>query len=444
MKNTNKDIIIVGFALFAMFFGAGNLIFPPFLGVISGNRWLIGFSGFILADIGLALLAIAASAKCDGEVNRILGRSGKGLSKIIGISIMICLGPLLAIPRTAATTFEMGLKPIIGTYISPLIFSIIFFAIVLLLTIRPSKVIDIIGKILTPALLIALAILIVKGILTPLGQISPETLVKNVFSNGVSQGYQTMDALGAVALSTIIIASLHSKGYKTNSEKVSLTIKSGIVAGIALCFVYGGLTFLGATISQNFSGQNISTISQASLIVGITEQLLGYPGKAILGIIVALACLTTAIGLTSATGQYFTKITNNKLKYELVVIVVCIFSAIVSNFGVDTIIKFSAPILSMIYPVTILLVVTTLFKENIKNDNAIKGAAYVTLLVSTLGVVESLSKSYGLQINIPILDLLPFAKLGFNWIVPAILGGIIGNFIKTNNEVTVDIDNSCA
>lgn len=440
MKNTNKDIIIVGFALFAMFFGAGNLIFPPFLGLISGESWMTGFSGFILADVGLALLAIAAAAKCGGDVNKILGRAGKSLSKIVGIAIMICLGPLLAIPRTAATTFEMGVQPIIGNAVSPVIFSIIFFAIVLLLTIRPSKVVDIIGKVLTPALLVALALLIIKGIITPLGQISPDTLVDNVFSNGVSQGYQTMDALGAVALSTIIIASLHNKGYESNSEKVSLTIKAGIVAGVALCFVYGGLTFLGATISQNFAGQDISSISQASLIVGITEQLLGYPGKAILGIIVALACLTTAIGLTSATGQYFTKITNNKLKYEVVVVVVCVFSAIVSNFGVDTIIKFSAPILDMVYPVTILLVITTLFKDQIKNDNAIKGAAYVTLIISILGVVNSLAKTYGLPVHIPFLEVLPLAKIGFNWIVPAIVGGILGNFVKTSNCMSVEYE----
>lgn len=440
MKNTNKDIIIVGFALFAMFFGAGNLIFPPFLGLISGESWMTGFSGFILADVGLALLAIAAAAKCGGDVNKILGRAGKSLSKVVGIAIMICLGPLLAIPRTAATTFEMGVQPIIGNTVSPVIFSIIFFAIVLLLTIRPSKVVDIIGKVLTPALLVALALLIIKGIITPLGQISPDTLVDNVFSNGVSQGYQTMDALGAVALSTIIIASLHNKGYESNSEKVSLTIKAGIVAGVALCFVYGGLTFLGATISQNFAGQDISSISQASLIVGITEQLLGYPGKAILGIIVALACLTTAIGLTSATGQYFTKITNNKLKYEVVVVVVCVFSAIVSNFGVDMIIKFSAPILDMVYPVTILLVITTLFKDQIKNDNAIKGSAYVTLIISILGVVNSLSKTYGLPVHIPFLEVLPFAKIGFNWIVPAIVGGILGNLVKTSNCMSVEYE----
>ena len=431
MNNKNKDIIVVGFALFAMFFGAGNLIFPPFLGVTSGQSWLTGFGGFLIADVGLALLAVAAAAKCGGDITKILHRSGNTLAKILGIAIMVCLGPLLAIPRTAATTFEMGIQPILGNSISPLIFSIIFFSIVLVLTIRPSKVIDIIGEILTPVLLIALAVLIIKGIVDPIGTISPETMIDNVFANGVSQGYQTMDALGAVALSAILIASIHDKGYTKDSDKISISIKAGIVAAIGLCFVYGGLTYLGATVSNLYAGQDMNTISQTALIVGITESVLGGPGKIILGVIVSLACLTTAIGLTSATGNYFSKLTNGKLKYEVIVTIVSVFSAIVSNFGVNAIIKISAPILSMVYPATILLVVMTLFSDKIKNDNAFKGATYVTIIISILTVM-----------NVPLMNNLPLASLGFNWIVPAIIGGVIGNFIKTNKNIDIQAESN--
>ena len=145
MGKTNKDIIVVGFALFAMFFGAGNLIFPPFLGVVSGSSWITGFAGFILADVGLALLAILAAARCNGEVSKVLSRSGKNLAIILGSAIMICLGPLLAIPRTAATTFEMGITPLLKG-LSPVLFSIKFFTITFILTIKPSKVVDIIGQ----------------------------------------------------------------------------------------------------------------------------------------------------------------------------------------------------------------------------------------------------------------------------------------------------------
>lgn len=428
MRNI-KDVIVVGFALFAMFFGAGNLIFPPFLGVISGDNWLTGFAGFILADVGLALLAMLAAAKCNGQISKVLSRSGKVLSIVLGCAIMICLGPLLAIPRTAATTFEMGIIPLFNGF-NPIIFSIIFFGITLLLTIKPSKVVDIIGSFLTPALLIALAVLIIAGIVNPLGDISNISMIDNVFVEGINQGYQTMDTLGAVALSAVIITTITNKGYTDDKIKIKLTLQAGMVAAIGLCLVYGGLTYLGATVSTKF-GINVV---QTSLIVNITSMLLGQPGKIILALIVGLACLTTAIGLTSATGQYFTNLTNGKLKYEIVVTAVCIFSAIVSNFGVSTIIKFSAPILSIIYPATVTLIVLTLFGNKIKNDNVFKFATYVALIVSLLTVANDFN------VSIPFVLNLPFASYGFNWIVPVIIGGIVGSFINNKRKKYINLN----
>ena len=427
MVKKNKDVVVVGFALFAMFFGAGNLIFPPFLGLISGSEWMTGFGGFVLADVGLALLAILASAKSQGEISRVLGRAGKKLAIVLGCSIMICLGPLLAIPRTAATTYEMGIQPLLAGF-NPVLFSIIFFVLTLMLTIKPSKVVDIIGQFLTPALLIALAVLIIKGIATPLGDINPNPVIDHVFGEGVAQGYQTMDALGAVALSTVVITSLANKGYKEEKQKIKLTLQSGIIAAIGLCLVYGGLAYLGATVSQIYG----KDVVQTSLIVTITSSLLGQPGKIILALIVGLACLTTAIGLTSATGQYFTKLTKGKLKYEVVVTIVCVFSAIVSNFGVSTIIKFSAPILSMIYPATVALVILTLFGDKIKNDNVFKFSAYMALFISILTVIDSSG------ISIPLINNLPFKELGFNWIVPVVLAGLVGKLVPSNYSVNTD------
>ena len=424
MGKTNKDIIVVGFALFAMFFGAGNLIFPPYLGVISGSSWITGFTGFILSDVGLALLAILTAAKCNGDINKVLGRSGKNLAIILGSAIMICLGPLVAIPRTSATTFEMGVQPLFSGF-SPILFSIIFFAATFILTIKPSKVVDIIGAYLTPALLVALAILIIKGIIIPIGEMSSTPLIENLFSEGIKQGYQTMDALGAVALSAVIITSIANKGYKDEEQKIKLTLKSGVVAAIGLVLVYGGLTYLGATVSTMYGIDVVRT----KLIVEITASLLGTPGKVILAVIVALACLTTSIGLTSATAQFFEKITYGKLKYELVVTVVCVFSAIVSNFGVSTIIQFAAPILDIIYPATMVLVIMTLFGTKIKNDNAFKGATYTALLVSILTVANGMD-----IVNISFINELPFSTLGFNWIVPVLIGGIIGNLIPSHSE----------
>ena len=434
MNKKITDIAVVGFALFSMFFGAGNLLFPPYLGLISGTHWQISLIGFVLADVGLALLVITAAAKCQGNLDKVLGRAGKDLARLIGIATILCIGPLLAIPRTAATTFEMGVQPIIGevgTTVA-IVVSVVFFALTLILTIRPSKVVDIIGKFLTPALLICLAILIVIGIISPIGGVSEVALIENnLFAEGISQGYLTMDALGAAALATVVISSINERGYIETSEKVKITVKAGLVAGLALTLVYGGLTYLGSTLSTSYGPDT----PQASLMVVITNALLGYPGKLVLGIIVSLACLTTSIGLTSAAANYFSGVSNGKIKYETVVIAVCVFSCVVSNFGVSTIIQFSAPVLEIVYPVLIALVVMTLFGNYIENDNAFKGAAYVTLLVSILSVGSNL---LGLENVSSLLSKLPLAKFGFNWVVPAIIGAIVGSLIsnkKTSNQL---------
>ena len=423
----NIDILIVGFALFSIFFGAGNLLFPPYLGLISGSSWLISLVGFILADVVLSLLVIIAVVKRGGKLESILCRAGKKLGLAIGSAAVLCIGPLLAIPRTAATTYEMGIQPLLNTSgsMASIIASIVFFTLTLVLTIRKLKVVDIVGKILTPLLIISLVVLIIIGIINPIGKINNEILVNNnLFAEGVSQGYLTMDALGAGVFAGIIINAIVAKGYNNQEDKIKLTIQSGIVASAVLSLIYGGLTYLGATLSTKFG---IET-PQAMLMVEITSKLLGNTGKILLGIIVTLACLTTSIGLTSAAGEYFSNITNGKLKYETIVILVCIFSTIVSNFGVGTIIKFSAPILEVIYPVLITLVILSLFCSNIKNDNVFKFSAYTTLVISLLTVAN------GLWRVAPFIDKLPLSLIGFNWILPAIIGAIIGYFVKSKEQ----------
>lgn len=421
--NKNKDILIIGFALFSMFFGAGNLIFPPYIGISSGSSWLISFLGFILADVGIILLSIIAISKA-GSLQNVIGRAGKKLGITLEFLMMLCLGPILVIPRTGATTFEMSILPLAKNF-NPVLFSIIFFSITLLLTIKPTKVMDIIGKFLTPILLLSLAFLIVKGIVSPIGNLE-DVNSSDLFITGVTQGYQTMDALGIGGIVALIMTSLVSKGYTDKNENISLAIKSALIACVGLIVVYGGLTFLGATASSLYD----TNISQTALLINITHQLLGSTGTIMLAVVVGFACLTTSIGLTSVTGKFFEDFTNKKLKYEHIVIFICVFSAIVSNFGVDKIIQIAIPILSLIYPVTIVLVVMNIFKKIIPNDMTLKGAAYATLLISLLNVIDSLG------LSIQFVHQIPLASLGFNWILPAIIGGIVFSLIPTKSKAT--------
>ena len=274
------DVVVVGFALFSMFFGAGNLLFPPYLGLVSGTNWIVSLSGFILTDIILALVVVMAAVKFDGDLDLTLSRAGKKFARAIIIASILCIGPLLAIPRNGATTYEMGIAPILGfdTPIAKLVVSIIFFGLTLLLTIRPSKVVDIIGKFLTPALLICLAILIVMGIINPIGDVSSTQLIENnLFAEGVAQGYQTLDTLAAVAFSTVAITAIIQRGYSDSKEKVKLTLQSGLISGVFLALVYAGLTYLGSMLSTTYG---VDT-PQASLMVVITNAILGKPGKII-------------------------------------------------------------------------------------------------------------------------------------------------------------------
>ncbi|MFR5545377.1 MAG: branched-chain amino acid transport system II carrier protein, partial [Intestinibacter bartlettii] len=268
------DVVVVGFALFSMFFGAGNLLFPPYLGLVSGTNWIVSLSGFILTDIILALVVVMAAVKFDGDLDLTLSRAGKKFARAIIIASILCIGPLLAIPRNGATTYEMGIAPILGfdTPIAKLMVSIIFFVLTLLLTIRPSKVVDIIGKFLTPALLICLAILIVMGIINPIGDVSSTQLIENnLFAEGVAQGYQTLDTLAAVAFSTVAITAIIQRGYSDSKEKVKLTLQSGLISGVFLALVYAGLTYLGSMLSTTYGVD----IPQASLMVVITNAILG-------------------------------------------------------------------------------------------------------------------------------------------------------------------------
>ncbi|WP_195940041.1 branched-chain amino acid transport system II carrier protein [Romboutsia sp. 1001713B170131_170501_G6] len=422
----NIDIIIIGFALFSMFFGAGNLIFPPYIGVTSGSNWLMSFLGFIIADVGIILLSISAIAKA-GSFQGVVGKAGKRFGLTLEVIMMLCLGPILVVPRTGATTFEMSILPLNNSF-NPIIFSILFFTLVFILTIKPSKVMDIIGKFLTPILLAALAVLIVKGILSPIGKLNNNISSDNLFMGGVTQGYQTMDALGLGGVTALVMSSFLSKGYKNKKENISLTIKASLIAGIGLTLVYGGLAYLGATVSTMYD----ASISQTELLVNITNLLLGNTGTILLSIVVAFACLTTSIGLTSVTAKYFEDVTNKKLKYEYIVTFICVFSAIVSNLGVDKIIAIAAPILTVLYPVSIVLVLMSLFGKIFKRDSTFKGAAYATLLISLLTVLNNLG------ISIPFVNNLPFANFGFNWVVPALIGAFLGRLIIKENNIYIN------
>ncbi len=424
--NQTKDSFVVGLALFAMFFGAGNLIFPPALGLNSGKGWLACLVGFLLTGVGMPLLGVLSVSKAGGTIDHLAGKVNPTFSKILGTIVILALGPLLAIPRTGATVFELGIRPSIPGA-NPIIVSIVYFAVTLLLVIKPSGIVDKIGKVLTPILLCIIGTIIIKGIVAPAGA-PVETGLGNPFSKGFTEGYQTMDAFCALVFGGILMLTLKEKGYEKKEDQIKLTMRAGLIAAVGLAFVYGGLLYLGATVS----GVYPADMARADLVVGITQNALGSVGKMGIGVACSVACLTTAVGITATVGNYFEDISDGKLSYKAVVTATVIVSAVFANFGIEKIVKLAVPLLVTVYPVAIVLIVMNLFDNMIKNKRAYLGAVYGALFVSLFDGISAMGVNTAFIGNL--MSRLPLSGAGFAWITPSIAGAIITTMLMSDRE----------
>ena len=419
--NTIRDIIVVGFALFSMFFGAGNVIFPPYLGMEAGPQWLAGFSAYFIADIGLALLGMFALLRV-GSSEAVTLRVGKVPSEILMCAIILCIGPMVAIPRTSATTFEMAIAPNLSG-VSPVLFSVLFFAVILALCIKESAVVDIVGKVLTPLLLLGLFAIIVKGIVTPLGEIAALPQIANVAVTGIKAGYQTMDALAALPFGIIVLQSVTAKGYDSGKKQFRVVSGAAVLAGVLLLAVYMGLAYLGATVSAQYTG----AIGRAQLIMAIVEALMGKVGMILFGVVVGLACVTTAIALTSSAAAYFAELCRGKVSYKAFVIAICVFSAVVSNLGLDRIVAVAAPVLDVIYPPTLVLIFISLLMPRVP-DRVSRGAVIGALITSALCTLTA----HG--VRIPFVASLPLYDLGLSWLLPAAVFGLAASLLPGHSR----------
>lgn len=438
MQLTRKEVFVTGLALLAMFLGAGNLIFPPMLGQQAGKDLWIAMLGFVVTGVGLPLMGITAVAKAGGDLEYLANRVHPVFSKIITTIVVLSIGPLLAIPRTAATTYEVAIAPFISN-VGPetaswalAITTIVYFSTTLIFVLRPSRIIDDVGKFLTPFLVVFLTVIIVKGVFNPLGSIELGQY-KAPFSEGFLQGYNTMDALASVIFGMVIVNAIKSKGINDNQEIARVTIWSGIIAATGLASIYIGLSYVGATTGSVFAGDN-----PGQMLSFITESLLGTWGKFIIALTIILACLTTSIGLVASCGNFFSRLSNNRVSYNTVSIITVLVSAVLANMGLAKILEVSVPLLVSVYPIVIVLIVLALF-HNLFNG---KRMVYVTSIVGTLVVVlASLLESIGSKLGISlqsmekILAYLPLQEQGLGWVIPALLMGFLGLlFNKSKTE----------
>ena len=416
-----KDVILTGFALFAMLFGAGNLIFPPMVGYVVGDKWVSAAAGFFITGIGFPLLAILSSALAGKELDDFADKVSPLFSKIFNVVLILAIGPFLAIPRTGATAFELMLLPHVdgNNEIYKYSFLACYFIIVFLFSIKANAVIERIGKILTPILLIILAVIVVKGVFFPMGEPAAKE-ISNTFRYGFYNGYQTMDTLAAIIFSSIILKAIRNGRTLTAKQEMSFLSNSSMIAVCGLSIVYGGLLYIGAT-----SYGVLHSTGTTQLLTDIVNKLLGKEGNLALGICVAGACLTTAIGLTATVGDYFSGLL--KVSYEKIVIGTVILSFIFAGFGVDAIVKVSAPILTFLYPIAIVLIVLNCFKKYISSDKTYLGA------VIGAGIIGFFEMTQTLGINLQFLNKiyikLPLQTFGLAWVMPSLIFAVLFSII---------------
>lgn len=442
----NKNTWIIGFTLFAMFFGAGNLIFPPNLGLDSGHYFWPTIFAFVLTGIGLPLLGVIVGALDKQGYIGAFNKISPTFSMIFLIVIYLTIGPLFAIPRTASTSFEMTVTPIVHTNsnLALFIFSVLYFLVVLFLCINPNKIVGRIGSILTPLLIITILAMIIKGFVDFGGSSqsdSAEAFTSNAagFSQGFTSGYLTMDAIAAIAFSMIVVNAVKATGVKHADQIFKQTVSAGAIAAVALIFIYVSLGFIGnhMTISQDklaeltANDQNIGTY----LLTTMASVGFGELGKYLLGIIVALACLTTACGLIVAVSQYFNSIFP-KISYKLYVILFTAVSFLLANLGLNSAIQLSVPVLSIVYPIAITVVLLILLARYISTKPI---AQRIPVIIVTIISILSVAHTEG-WITLNFIESLPFHEYSLEWFPISVIATIIGyivSYFTSKQEVIV-------
>lgn len=410
------DILALGFMTFALFLGAGNIIFPPMVGLASGTSMWPAALGFLLTGVGLPLLTVVALARVGGGMPALTSPLGKAAGITLGVAVYLSIGPLFATPRTATVSFAMGVAPFWGdTPQHLLIFTCIYFGLALLLSLYPGRLMDNIGKILTPMLIVALAILGGAAFLVPAGVPTAPTgtYAQQALAEGFLQGYQTMDALGALVFGVVIVNAIKSQGIQDARLHTRYAIAAGIIAALGLGLVYISLVYLGAYSAQ----LTPNATTGVEVLTSYVEHTFGAPGMWLLAAVILLACLTTGVGLISACGVYFSHLM--PLSYRTVVIVISAFSLGAANLGLAQLIAIAVPALYTIYPVAIALVALNLLSGLWRNQRLV--FAPVLLVALCFGLMDGL-KAAGLEAAIPAaLHSLPGASMGLGWLLPVLV-----------------------
>ena len=434
-----NSYISIGLMLFALFFGAGNLIFPAFLGQNAGSNLPVAMTGFIIMGVGLPLLGVLVMGYSGAvDLLELSSRAGKVFGVTFTTLLYLTIGPFFAIPRTGTTTYELGLSsffPVSSQTVAQAVFLAIFMGLTLWLSISPNKLVDRIGTVITPVLLLSMVILIIASLVNPMGSAQAPTELystnSTAFSNGLMEGYNTMDALASLVFGIIVINSVKLYGAKTEKQIFSNTAKAAVIAALLLALVYVFISNIGTTSVSVLGLQKTG----AGVLTGATTFYFGNVGKILLFVIVFLACLTTSVGLVTACATYFVRL-YDKISYKTYVVGLSLFSFAVGNYGLAAIIQGAVPVLVLLYPLTMVLILLG-FANNLFGGKKVVYAS-TALVTGAYSLYTTIASTF--KLSVPAVDnflvkVLPIQG-DFSWINFAVLGFILGlvlSLVKKEN-----------
>ncbi|MCX7551079.1 branched-chain amino acid transport system II carrier protein [Xanthomarina sp. F2636L] len=415
-----KEVFITAFALFSLLFGAGNLILPPYLGFKSGEYWILVAIGFSITAVFIPVLGVFAHAKLQGTMYD-FGKKVSPLFSSIYCFVVYLIAISLPGPRTASVTHEMAIAPFFNS--NALLTSTIYFLLVFVFVMNRSKILDIIGKFLTPLIGVILLSIIGVGLVTSPFEVS-KTIVTSPFSEGILEGYQTFDAIGAVVVGAVIVISLNLKKNKTFEEKKDLITKSGWLAGFGLIVIYAGLILSGSLFQSEFSFDT----SRTDVLIGLSNLTLGHVGSVFLSVLIALACFTTAVGVVTGTSDYIKGLfKGSQTAYLLTAVLGCIIGVVVGSYNVGFIIDIALPALMFIYPITIVLIILNVLPEKYASILVFRAVVLITFLFSISDFLKYLVPLDDVEY---LIGLIPLAKYSLAWVLPAIITFVLINIIR--------------
>ncbi|MGM9933798.1 branched-chain amino acid transport system II carrier protein [uncultured Clostridium sp.] len=434
---SRKDLRLVSLMLFSLFFGAGNLIFPPFLGQSAGSATWVSMAGFFITAVGFPILGVIAVAK-SGGLRNLADRVNPVFASVFTVLIYLSIGPCLGIPRAGSLPFEMAVAPFltntdISMTFARLLYTLVFFSAAYWLCLSPSKLVDRIGKFLTPTLLTLIALVFVSAVFKPLGGYGAPTgeYASSPFVKGFLEGYLTMDTIAALNFGIVISFAIRSKGVKSEKAVVSCSIKAGIIAGTLLIAVYSMLCHLGASSGGRFG----ATENGAQTLNNVMTYLFGEPGAILLAVIFTVACLTTCVGLITSCSEYFASL-STKVTYKTWVRVLSLSSMVLANMGLTKILAVSVPVLNAIYPIAIMLIVLAMFDKFLKGNKSVY--CLTILFTGVVSVVDALSQAgFSSELLLSYFSKLPLYSQGLGWILPAAVGIVLGmllNILKNSGS----------